>query len=103
MCTAQDREKKNEEKATLIYDEIDRNPLFKGHSVVEDRSLMNVTFILTDESQKERFDSLWKSAGISGLNGHRSVGGYRASIYNAMPKESIEVLVDVMKELEKTA
>jgi phosphoserine aminotransferase len=96
-------EKRNEEKAELIYNEIDRNSLFKGHSVVEDRSLMNVTFVLTEDSQKERFDSLWKAAGISGLNGHRSVGGYRASIYNAMPKESIQVLVDVMKELEKTA
>lgn len=96
-------EKKNEEKAALIYNEIDRNPLFKGHSVVEDRSLMNATFVLTDESQKDRFDALWKAAGISGVNGHRSVGGYRASIYNAMPKESVQVLVDIMKELEKTA
>jgi phosphoserine aminotransferase len=60
---------------------------------------MNVTVVLTDESKKEKFDSMWKEAGISGINGHRSVGGYRASIYNAMPKESIQVLVDVMKAL----
>ena len=60
---------------------------------------MNVTFVLTDESKKEQFDQLWNEAGISGINGHRSVGGYRASIYNAMPIESIQVLVDTMKKL----
>jgi phosphoserine aminotransferase len=60
---------------------------------------MNVTFTLTDDSKKEQFDSMWKAAGISGINGHRSVGGYRASIYNAMPIESVQVLVDVMKAL----
>ena len=60
---------------------------------------MNVTFNLTDESYKERFDQLWKDANINGLNGHRSVGGYRASIYNALPIESVQVLVDVMKQL----
>ena len=92
-------EKLNEAKAALLYDEIDNNPLFKGVAKKEDRSLMNVTFELTDASKKERFDTLWKAAGISGINGHRSVGGYRASIYNAMPIESIQVLVDVMREL----
>lgn len=60
---------------------------------------MNVTFTLTDESKQEAFDAAWKAAGISGLNGHRSVGGYRASIYNAMPIESVQVLVDVMKSI----
>jgi phosphoserine aminotransferase len=95
-------EKLNEAKANLLYTEIDRNPLFKGVSVVEDRSLMNVTFVLTDEAHQEKFDAMWKAVGISGLAGHRSVGGYRASIYNAMPIESIQVLVDVMKELEKS-
>jgi len=92
-------EKINDEKAGILYDEIDNNPLFKGVAIKEDRSNMNVTFVLTDESKKDKFDSMWKEAGISGINGHRSVGGYRASIYNAMPKESIQVLVDVMKAL----
>ena len=92
-------EKINDEKAGILYDEIDNNPLFKGVANKEDRSSMNVTFVLTDESKKDKFDSMWKEAGISGINGHRSVGGYRASIYNAMPKESIQVLVDVMKAL----
>lgn len=90
-------EKRNIEKAKLIYDEIDRNPLFEGLANKEDRSLMNVSFNLTDETKKAAFDDAWKNANISGLNGHRSVGGYRASIYNAMPIESVQVLVDVMK------
>jgi len=93
----------NSEKANLLYDEIDRNPLFKGVTAIEDRSEMNVTFVLTDESYKERFDLLWNQANISGIKGHRSVGGYRASIYNAMPIEGVRVLVEAMKELEKTA
>ena len=92
-------EEKNNAKAKLLYDEIDRNPNFQGVAAVEDRSFMNVTFTLTDESKKEVFDQAWKAAGISGLNGHRSVGGYRASIYNAMPIESVQVLVDVMKSI----
>jgi phosphoserine aminotransferase len=58
---------------------------------------MNVTFLLNDESRTEEFDAMWKAAGIVGLPGHRSVGGYRASIYNALPIESVQVLVDVMK------
>lgn len=95
-------EKLNNAKAKLLYDEIDRNPYFKGSAEVEDRSIMNVTFLLSDEAHTEKFDSLWKAAGISGLPGHRSVGGYRASIYNAMPIESVQVLVDVMKEFEKS-
>jgi len=95
-------EKINEAKAKLLYTEIDRNPLFKGASVVEDRSSMNATFLLNDESHAVTFDKMWKDAGISGLPGHRSVGGYRASMYNALPLESVQVLVDVMQELEKT-
>ena len=94
-------EKINKAKANLLYEEIDRNPLFKGFAAVEDRSNMNVTFNLTDEAYKEPFDKLWNAAGISGVKGHRSVGGYRASIYNAMPIESIQILVDVMQQLEK--
>jgi phosphoserine aminotransferase len=93
-------EKINEQKAALLYSEIDRNPLFKGTAATEDRSIMNATFVLTDESLAEKFDAMWKAAGISGLTGHRSVGGYRASMYNALPLESVQVLVDVMKELE---
>ena len=92
-------EARNNAKAKLIYDEIDSNPLFECFSVPEDRSTMNVSFYLTDESKKEQFDAAWKAAGISGLNGHRSLGGYRASIYNAMPIESVQILVDVMKSI----
>jgi len=93
-------EARNDAKAQLLYDEIDRNPLFKGTAAVEDRSKMNVTFVLNDSAHGEKFDAMWKEAGISGLAGHRSVGGYRASIYNAMPIESVQVLVDVMKMAE---
>ena len=94
-------EKRNAEKADLLYKEIDRNPLFKGFAEVEDRSAMNATFNLTDESKKEAFDKLWKDAGINGLNGHRSVGGYRASMYNALDLESVKVLVKTMQQLEQ--
>ncbi len=94
-------EKINEAKAKLLYTEIDRNPLFKGYANKEDRSTMNVTFNLTDDSNKETFDKIWNEAGIVGIKGHRSVGGYRASIYNAMPIESVQVLVNAMQEFEK--
>ena len=94
-------EKLNEAKAAILYAEIDRNPHFKGFAEVEDRSLMNVTFNLTNEDDAEAFDKIWNAVGINGIKGHRSVGGYRASIYNAMPIESIQVLVDAMQELEK--
>jgi phosphoserine aminotransferase len=92
-------EERNEAKAKLLYDEIDNNPLFETFCVKEDRSLMNVSFKLLDESKKEAFDNAWKAAGINGLNGHRSLGGYRASLYNALPIESVQVLVDVMKSI----
>lgn len=95
-------EKINEQKAALIYGEIDRNPLFEGYAEKADRSNMNATFTLKDTAHQEAFDALWKKAGISGLNGHRSVGGYRASMYNALPLESVQVLVNTMQELEKT-
>ena len=93
----------NNKKAALLYSEIDINPLFKGYAKKEDRSVMNATFTLTKEALKDTFDNLWKEAGINGLNGHRSVGGYRASMYNALPLESVQVLVDVMSELERKA
>lgn len=96
-------EKENEKKAKLIYSEIDLNPLFKGFAVKADRSNMNATFTLTNDDLKETFDTMWKEAGINGLNGHRSVGGYRASMYNALPLDSVKVLVEVMSELERKA
>ena len=94
-------EKVNKKKATLLYNEIDRNPLFKGVVAKEDRSNMNATFTLTDETLKDTFDLMCAEAGINGINGHRSVGGYRASMYNALPLYSVQVLVDTMQELER--
>ena len=94
-------EKLNQRKADVLYNEIDRNSLFTGTANKEDRSNMNVCFLLTDISKEETFNSMWNKAGISGIKGHRSVGGYRASIYNAMPIESVQLLVDEMQKLEK--
>ncbi|WP_282079262.1 3-phosphoserine/phosphohydroxythreonine transaminase [Aquimarina algiphila] len=96
-------EELNEKKAKLIYSEIDLNPLFNGFAAKEDRSNMNATFTLVNEDLKETFDAMWKEAGINGVNGHRSVGGYRASMYNAMTMESVAALVDVMGDLERKA
>ena len=93
-------EEVNKRKAKMLYSEIDRNPLFEGVANKEDRSIMNVTFTLTNSSLEDKFNVLCQEAGISGLKGHRSVGGYRASIYNALPLESVEVLVNVMKNTE---
>ncbi len=95
-------EKRNNAKAEMLYAEIDRNPLFTGTARTEDRSAMNATFVLNDISHTDSFDKIWKEMGISGLTGHRSVGGYRASMYNALPIESVEVLVEAMKLLEIT-
>jgi len=94
-------EKMNQDKADLLYAEIDRNPLFEGTAAKEDRSNMNVCFLLTDSSKEEAFNTMWNAAGIRGIKGHRSVGGFRASMYNAMPIESVQVLVDVMNKLEQ--
>ncbi|WP_428740266.1 3-phosphoserine/phosphohydroxythreonine transaminase [Tenacibaculum sp.] len=94
-------EKVNEKKSTLLYNEIDRNPLFKGVAAIEDRSHMNATFALVNENLQTKFDSMWEEANINGLHGHRSVGGYRASMYNALPLYSVQALVDVMQELER--
>jgi phosphoserine aminotransferase len=96
-------EKENEKKARLMYSEIDLNPLFKGFAAKEDRSMMNATFTLENENLKETFETMLKDAGISAVNGHRSVGGYRASMYNALPLDSVKVLVEVMSELESKA
>ncbi len=94
-------EDKNIEKANLLYNEIDSNDLFNGFAKKEDRSLMNVTFNLNDQNHKEHFDRLCLEANISGVNGHRSVGGYRASIYNALDISSVKVLIEVMNQLNK--
>ncbi|WP_299674324.1 3-phosphoserine/phosphohydroxythreonine transaminase [uncultured Tenacibaculum sp.] len=96
-------EEVNNKKAKLLYDEIDRNPLFNGIVAKEDRSVMNATFTIANEDLQSRFDAMWKEARINGINGHRSVGGYRASMYNALPLYSVQALVDVMKELERKA
>ncbi|OIQ23927.1 3-phosphoserine/phosphohydroxythreonine transaminase [Lacinutrix sp. MedPE-SW] len=96
-------EEENEKKATLMYSEIDLNPLFKGYAAKEDRSKMNATFTLENENLKETFDAMVQEAGINGINGHRSVGGYRASMYNALSLDSVKVLVEVMSELESKA
>jgi len=91
----------NAMKATLLYGEIDRNPLFEGFANKEDRSDMNATFNLKDSGLTSAFDSLCETAGISGLKGHRSVGGYRASMYNALSIDSVEILVNCMQILEE--
>ncbi|MGJ8549432.1 3-phosphoserine/phosphohydroxythreonine transaminase [Winogradskyella wichelsiae] len=96
-------EKENEKKSRLMYSEIDLNPLFKGYAAKEDRSLMNATFTLENENLKETFESMVREAGINGINGHRSVGGYRASMYNALSLDSVKALVEVMSELESKA
>jgi phosphoserine aminotransferase len=91
----------NEKKARLLYSEVDLSPVFDGYANKEDRSTMNATFNISDDKLKDTFDAMLKEAGINGLNGHRSVGGYRASMYNAMSLESVGVLVDVMSEMER--
>ena len=96
-------EKENEKKAQLIYSEIDLNPLFDGFAAKADRSTMNATFTFANDDLKDSFDSMCLEAGINGLNGHRSVGGYRASMYNALTLESVQVLVEIMSELERKA
>lgn len=96
-------EKENEAKAALMYSEIDRNPLFDGFAAKEDRSTMNATFTLNTPELKDTFEAMAKEAGLNGINGHRSVGGYRASMYNALPIASVQALVDVMKTLEQNA
>ena len=95
-------EDRNNEKANLLYAEIDNNELFEGTAAIEDRSNMNVTFRMKEETLKAEFDKMWSDAGIIGLKGHRSVGGYRASMYNALQLSSVKVLIDVMNEFKRT-
>lgn len=96
-------QKKNEEKAAVLYDEIDRNKLFKGTAAAEDRSLMNICFVMNDEYKEleSEFASFAAAAGMIGIKGHRSVGGFRASTYNALPLESVKALVETMQAFEK--
>ena len=84
----------NRKKSEILYNEIDNDDVFNGFANVDDRSIMNVTFNLNDEKNKVVFDKMLIENNISGLNGHRSVGGYRASIYNAMDIASVEILID---------
>lgn len=97
-------QKMNEKKAAILYNEIERNKLFKGTSAKEDRSLMNVCFIMEDQYKnlEDEFMEFSKKKGMVGIKGHRSVGGFRASIYNAMPLSGVEALVAAMQEFEKT-
>ncbi len=92
---------RNEKKAGTLYAEIDSNPLFKGTCAVEDRSRMNVTFVLENPALEDAFLSEAKEARLSGLKGHRSVGGFRASIYNAMEQDSIDALVALMADFAR--
>ena len=97
--------KLNLDKAGILYDEIERNPLFvSGIANEDDRSIMNVTFVMTEDFKEKEADFLTFATerGMSGLKGHRSVGGFRASIYNAMPISSVDALVDAMKAYEKS-
>jgi phosphoserine aminotransferase len=96
--------KRNKEKAALLYAEIDRNKLFKGTTAVEDRSLMNICFVMNEEYKdlEGDFYTFATGKGMVGIKGHRSVGGFRASTYNALPKEAVEALIACMQEFEKT-
>ena len=95
-------EQENIIKARTLYDEIDRNPFFKGTANLEDRSRMNVTFVMENPDLEAAFLELAKERGLIGIKGHRSVGGFRASIYNALTISSINALVDAMREFEET-
>lgn len=94
-------EPKNQEKGRLMYEAIDNSALFEGYAHAKDRSLMNATFNIKQPELASRFNELLKEAGIEGLAGHRSVGGYRASMYNALPLSSVQVLTEVMRYLEQ--
>jgi len=97
-------EKMNLEKATLLYDEIERNKMFVGTAAKEDRSVMNICFVMNEgyQDKEDTFMAFAKERGMVGIKGHRSVGGFRASIYNACPVESVKALVACMQEFERT-
>jgi phosphoserine aminotransferase len=92
----------NERKAGKLYDEIDRTGFYRGTAQKDSRSLMNVTFRLPSEALEQHFDAGATAAGLDGLKGHRSVGGMRASIYNAFPEEGVDALIQFMREFERT-
>ena len=96
-------QKMNEEKAGLLYNEIDRNSLFVGTAEKDSRSIMNICFVMAEghKDKEEAFMAFAKERGMVGIKGHRSVGGFRASLYNACPKESVQALVNCMQEFEK--
>ena len=97
----EDAEDENEAKAKILYDYLDSSKLFKGTVVKEDRSLMNVPFIIGDKDMEAKFIAEATEAGFINLKGHKTVGGMRASIYNAMPIEGVEKLVEFMKKFEE--
>ena len=94
-------QRENEEKAKLLYEAIDATDFYRGHADPDSRSMMNVTFRLPSEDLEKKFAADATAQGLDGLKGHRSVGGIRASIYNAFPRSGVEVLVSFMKEFEK--
>jgi len=91
----------NYKKAAILYDYLDNSSLFKATVAEEDRSIMNIPFVTGSEDIDKEFIGLAEKSGFTNLKGHRSVGGMRASIYNAMPTEGVQALVDLMKEFEK--
>jgi phosphoserine aminotransferase len=93
-----DMEKHNKKKANILYKEIDNNPLFKGNVAKRDRSLMNVCFTMNNRDLEPEFAKYAKANGMQGIEGHRSVGGFRASIYNAMPIKSVKALAELMRD-----
>jgi len=95
-------EQRNIDKSNLLYTEIDRNSLFKGHAVVEDRSRMNINFVANNTTDEEAFLEFVKPYNIHGIKGYRTVGGFRASCYNALNIESVQVLVQAMQDFEKS-
>ena len=97
-------EKKDLENAAILYDEIDRNKLFRGTVAEEDRSIMNVCFVMNDEYKEleDEFSKYATAAGMVGIKGHRSVGGFRASLYNAMPKSSVEAFGSLHERVRET-
>jgi len=97
----EEMKRRNEEKAAILYDFLDSSSLFHGTAAKKDRSLMNIPFVTDDPDLNALFLKEAEEAGFVNLKGHRSVGGMRASLYNAMPKEGVEKLVAFMKEFEK--
>jgi len=96
-------EERNNRKAKKLYDAIDASSLFVGNVAKEDRSMMNVCFVMKDKSLEKRFAEYTLAKGIVGIEGHRSVGGFRASIYNALPESGVDVMVEAIKEFERMA